>query len=49
MDAIDTKAVINAEVITLSRMAHIVLQEIGGNIKQFFLKNVEKPCLFIQY
>lgn len=33
MDAIDTKAVINAEVITLSRMAHRVLQEIGGNKK----------------
>lgn len=33
MDAIDAKAVINAEVITLSRMAHRVLQEIGGNKK----------------
>ena len=33
MDAIDTKAVINAEVITLSRMAYRVLQEIGGNRK----------------
>ncbi len=33
MDAIDTKAVINAEVITLSRMAYRVLQEIGGNKK----------------
>ena len=31
MDAIDTKATINAEVITLSRMAHRVMQEIGGN------------------
>lgn len=31
MDAIDTKAVLNAEVITLSRMAHRVLQEKGGN------------------
>ena len=31
MDAIDTKAVINAEVLTISRMAHRVLQEIGGN------------------
>ena len=33
MNAIDTKAVINAEVITISRMAHRVLQEIGGNTK----------------
>lgn len=33
MDAIDTKAVINAEVLTISRMAHRVLQELGGNTK----------------
>ena len=33
MDAIDTRAVINAEVITISRMAHRVLQELGGNTK----------------
>lgn len=33
MDAIETKAVINAEVITTSRMAYRVLQEIGGNKK----------------
>lgn len=33
MDAIDKKAVVNAEVITLSRMAHRVLQEIGGSKK----------------
>ena len=31
MYVIDTKAVMNAEVITLSRMAHRVLQEIGGS------------------
>ena len=31
MDAIEEKAVLNAEVITLSRMAHRVLQEIGGS------------------
>ena len=31
MEAIDTKAVLNAEVITISRMAHRILQEIGGN------------------
>ena len=31
MDAIDTNSVINAEVITLSRMAHRVTQEIGGS------------------
>ena len=33
MDAIKTKSVLNAEVITLSRMAHRVMQEIGGNNK----------------
>lgn len=33
MDAINSNAVINAEVITLSRMAHRVLQEIGGSKK----------------
>ena len=33
MEVIDTNAVINAEVITLSRMAHRVLQEVGGNNK----------------
>lgn len=33
MDAIDTRAVINAEVITISRMAHRVLQELGGSTK----------------
>ena len=31
MDTIDSNAVINAEVITLSRMAYRILQEIGGN------------------
>ena len=31
MEAIDTNAVLNAEVITLSRMAHRVLQELGGS------------------
>ncbi len=38
MDAIDTKAVINAEVITLSRMAHRVAQEIGGSKKTILTK-----------
>ena len=33
MNAINSKAIINAEVITLSRMAHRVLQEIGGSKK----------------
>ena len=33
MDAVKTKAVLNAEVITLSRMAHRVLQEVGGSKK----------------
>ena len=30
MDAIDTQAVLNAEVVTLSRMAYRVINEIGG-------------------
>ncbi|MBQ2937294.1 MAG: hypothetical protein IJE05_00175 [Clostridia bacterium] len=38
MDAINTQAVINAEVITLSRMAYRVMQEIGGNKKTRFNK-----------
>ncbi len=33
MDSINTRAVINAEVITISRMAHRVLQELGGSTK----------------
>lgn len=33
MESIKTKAIINAEVITLSRMAYRVLQEIGGSKK----------------
>ena len=33
MKAIGNKAVINAEVITLSRMAYRVMQELGGNKK----------------
>ncbi len=33
MEAITSKAVINAEVITLSRMAYRVMQEVGGGIK----------------
>lgn len=38
MDEINTQAVINAEVITLSRMAHRVMQEIGGSKKTRFNK-----------
>ena len=38
MYVIDTKAVMNAEVITLSRMAHRVLQEIGGSINTSLTK-----------
>ena len=34
MDSIKTKSAINAEVITLSRMAYRVLGEVGGNNKQ---------------
>ena len=30
MEAINTKAVLNAEVVTLSRMAYRILQEVGG-------------------
>ena len=33
MDAIDTQAVLNAEVVTLSRMAYRVINEIGGKTK----------------
>lgn len=33
MDSISTKAVLNAEIITLSRMAYRVLNEVGGTIK----------------
>lgn len=44
MSAIDTKAVINAEVITLSRMAYRVLQEIGG-IKKTKLTKCGKSML----
>lgn len=38
MDAINTNAVINSEVITLSRMAHRVTQEIGGSKKTALTK-----------
>jgi len=38
MEAIDTKAVMNAEVITLSRMAYRVLGEVGGNNKSSLSK-----------
>ena len=34
MDAIDTNAVINAEVLTISRMAHRVLQKSAHTIIQ---------------
>ena len=44
MDAIDTNAVLNAEVITLSRMAHRVLQELGGS-KQTQLTKCGKSML----
>ena len=33
MEAINTNAVLNAEVVTLSRMAYRVIQEVGGNNK----------------
>lgn len=38
MEAIDTKAVMNAEVITLSRMAYRVLSEVGGSNKSSLSK-----------
>ena len=38
MDAIDTQAVLNAEVVTLSRMAYRVLKEVGGNDKSSLSK-----------
>ena len=34
MDSLKSKSAINAEVITLSRMAYRVLSEVGGNNKQ---------------
>ena len=39
METIDQKAVLNAEVITLSRMAYRVINEVGGTIKT----NLTKP------
>ena len=38
MEVVKENAVINAEVITLSRMAHRILQEIGGNINTSLTK-----------
>lgn len=39
MDELKENAVINAEVVTLSRMAHRVLQEIGGNTNTMLTKS----------
>ena len=47
MDVIDTKAVINAEVITLSRMAHRVLQEIGGKYQTISLNKMWKSNAYL--
>ena len=33
MEAIETEAVFNAEVVTFSRMAYRVINEVGGTIK----------------
>ena len=38
MEAVETDAVINAEVITLSRMAYRVLNEVGGSNKTHISK-----------
>lgn len=38
MNALDRKATLNAEVITLSRMAYRILNEVGGNSKQSLSK-----------
>ena len=38
MEAINTKSAINAEVITLSRIAYRVMNEIGGNSKTYLTK-----------
>lgn len=46
MDAIKTKAVFNAEVITLSRMAYRVLNEIGGNSKTHLSKCGKAMLIF---
>ena len=46
MEAIKTKAVFNAEVITLSRMAYRVLNEIGGNSKTHLSKCGKAMLIF---
>ena len=47
MDAIKEKAILNAEVITLSRMAYRVLQELGRmHSKQNNKKRKSDACLF---
>ena len=43
METVASHAVLNAEIITLSRMAYRVLNEIGGNTKHCY-PNKEKPC-----
>ena len=50
MESIETEAVLNAEVVTLSRMAYRVSTEIGGkeNLKIVYLKNCEKEDLLEQ-
>ena len=46
MKAVNSNAVINAEVITLSRMAHRVITEIGGNNKTNLSKSGKAMLIF---
>ena len=46
MNAINTKSVLNAEVITLSRMAHRVMQEVGGLNKAQLTKSGKAMLIY---
>ena len=46
MEALESKAVLNAEVITLSRMAYRVLNEIGGNDKTNISKSGKAMLIY---
>ena len=59
MEAIDTEAVLNAEVVTLSRMAYRIINEIGGKIETnlskcgkamliYSILNNNKKCLKLE-
>lgn len=46
METLQTKSIFNAEVITLSRLAYRVLQEVGGNTKTPLSKSAMNMLLF---